>query len=90
MLRPFVACVVVMSMAAPCRGDEPVVRGNPQVLPQKIATFSICAADPQTGVCGAAVASMYPDVGHVVPYARAGVGAFCTQHYSVTAWGERA
>ena len=43
-------------------------------------TFSIVAVDPNTGVCGAAVASKYPAVGKVVPYARAGVGAFCTQH----------
>lgn len=55
-----------------------------------IATFSIVAADPETGVCGAAVASMYPAVGKSVAHARAGVGAFCTQHYGVTKWGERA
>lgn len=54
------------------------------------ATFSIVAVDPETGVCGAAVASKYPDVGHVVPYVRAGVGAFCTQHYHVPKWGEPA
>jgi len=36
-------------------------------------TFSIVAVDPNTGVCGAAVASKYPAVGKVVPYARAGV-----------------
>jgi uncharacterized Ntn-hydrolase superfamily protein len=53
-------------------------------------TFSIVAADPDSGVCGAAVASKYPDVGHVVPYARAGVGAFCTQHWHNPKWGERA
>jgi hypothetical protein len=42
-------------------------------------TFSIVAVDPEAGVCGAAVASKYPAVGRVVPYVRAGVGAFCTQ-----------
>jgi uncharacterized Ntn-hydrolase superfamily protein len=56
----------------------------------KVATFSICAVEPQTGICGAAVASRYPAVGSVVPYVRANVGAFCTQHYHVPAWGERA
>src|SRR5262249_20912064 len=55
-----------------------------------IATFSIVAADPDTGVCGAAVASKYPGVGKVVAHARGGVGAFCTQHYGVQKWGERA
>lgn len=53
-------------------------------------TFSIVAVDPETGVCGAAVASKYPAVGKVVPYCRAGVGAFCTQHWHHPAWGEKA
>ena len=54
------------------------------------ATFSIVAADPETGVCGAAVASKYPAVGKVVPYVRAGVGAFCTQHWHNPTWGPMA
>jgi uncharacterized Ntn-hydrolase superfamily protein len=54
------------------------------------ATFSIVAVDPQSGVVGAAVASKYPAVGKVVPYVRAGVGGFCTQHYHVPRWGEPA
>jgi uncharacterized Ntn-hydrolase superfamily protein len=53
-------------------------------------TFSIVAVDPDKGVCGAAVASKYPAVGKVVPYVRAGVGAFCTQHWHNPKWGERA
>ena len=53
-----------------------------------IATFSIAAVDPEEGVCGAAVASKYPAVGKTVAHARADVGAFCTQHYGVTKWGE--
>jgi len=53
-------------------------------------TFSIVAADPQAGVCGAAVASKFPAVGKVVPYVRAGVGAFCTQHWHNPPWGNRA
>ncbi|MDA1052551.1 MAG: DUF1028 domain-containing protein [Planctomycetota bacterium] len=57
---------------------------------EKTATFSIVAVDPETGICGAAVASKYPAVGKVVPYVRAGVGAFCTQHWHVPKWGERA
>lgn len=54
------------------------------------ATFSIVAVDPGSGICGAAVASKYPAVGKVVPYVRAGVGAFCTQHHHVPKWGEHA
>jgi len=53
-------------------------------------TFSIVAVDPETGVCGAAVASKYPAVGKVVPYVRAGVGAFCTQHWHNPDWAEPA
>lgn len=53
-------------------------------------TFSIVAVDPQTGETGVAVASKYPAVGKVVPYVRAGVGAFCTQHYHNPQWGEPA
>jgi uncharacterized Ntn-hydrolase superfamily protein len=56
----------------------------------KSATFSIVAYDPESGECGAAVASKYPAVGTVVPFARGGVGAFCTQHYHNPAFGPRA
>jgi uncharacterized Ntn-hydrolase superfamily protein len=45
-------------------------------------TFSIVAYDPANGDLGVAVASKFPSVGSVVPYARAGVGAVATQ-----AWG---
>ena len=58
--------------------------------PDITATFSIVAVDPDNHVCGAAVASKYPAVGKVVPYVRADIGAFCTQHYHVPKWGEPA
>ncbi len=54
------------------------------------STFSIVAADPETGVCGAAVASRYPGVGRIVPFVRPGVGAFCTQHWHDPTFSERA
>lgn len=54
------------------------------------ATFSIVAVDPETGDCGAAVASKFPGVGRIVPYVRADVGAFCTQHWHHPPWGEKA
>ena len=43
------------------------------------ATFSIVAADPETGEAGVAVASRFFAVGTVVPFAKAGVGAVATQ-----------
>lgn len=62
----------------------------PGIAPAITSTFSIVAVDPQAGECGAAVASKYPAVGRVVPYVRAGIGAFCTQHHHEPAWGEKA
>ncbi len=77
----------LMSKSNP-RGGPPDTAnaGNPDIT----ATFSIVAVDPENRVCGAAVASKYPAVGKVVPYVRADVGAFCTQHHHVPKWGEPA
>jgi uncharacterized Ntn-hydrolase superfamily protein len=68
---------------------EAVPTGDADRKPDIIATFSIAAVDPESGQCGAAVASRYPAVGKVVAHARAGVGAICTQHYGVQAWGNK-
>jgi uncharacterized Ntn-hydrolase superfamily protein len=57
---------------------------------QITATFSIAAIDPETGASGVAVASKAPQACLYVGHARAGVGAFCTQHYAVKPWGEKA
>jgi uncharacterized Ntn-hydrolase superfamily protein len=50
-------------------------------------TFSIAAADPEAGDWGVAVASRFPSVGAVVPWAKAGVGAVATQSWANTAFG---
>jgi uncharacterized Ntn-hydrolase superfamily protein len=50
-------------------------------------TFSIVAADPAAGDWGVAVASKFPCVGAVVPWAKAGVGAVATQSWANTAFG---
>ena len=50
-------------------------------------TFSIVAADPAAGDWGVAVASKFPCVGAVVPWARAGVGAVATQSWANTSFG---
>ncbi len=74
-----------------CAAEEDDRQRTAQASNQAVtATFSIVAADPETGVCGAAVASKYPAVGKVVIYVRPGVGAFCTQHWHHPPWGERA
>jgi uncharacterized Ntn-hydrolase superfamily protein len=54
------------------------------------STFSIVAADPETGEVGCAVQSRYFSVGLVVPWARAGVGAVATQAAGVAVYGARA
>ena len=52
-------------------------------------TFSLVAADPETGEVGVAVQSKYFAVGAVVPWAKAGVGAVATQAAGVAAYGPR-
>jgi uncharacterized Ntn-hydrolase superfamily protein len=55
----------------------------------KIATFSIVAYDPQESAWGIAVASKFPAVGAVVPWAKANAGAIATQSYANTTYGPR-
>lgn len=50
-------------------------------------TFSIVAFDPNNGDLGVVVASRFPCVGAVVPWARAGVGAVATQSWANTSFG---
>jgi len=57
--------------------------------PPRPTTFSIAAADPETGEVGVAVASRFFGVGAVVPHARAGVGAVATQSFANTSFGPR-
>lgn len=52
-------------------------------------TYSIVAWDSVTGDLGVAVQSKFPNVGGIVPWARAGVGAVATQSLANTAFGER-
>jgi uncharacterized Ntn-hydrolase superfamily protein len=69
------------------------VAQQPIVAPdhfQKLAhTYSIVAWDPVTGDLGVAVESKFPNVGGIVPWGRAGVGAVATQSLGNTAYGER-
>lgn len=50
-------------------------------------TFSIAAADLEAGDWGVAVASKFPCVGAIVPWARSGVGAVATQAWANTSFG---
>jgi uncharacterized Ntn-hydrolase superfamily protein len=62
---------------------------SPRVA-QPVATFSIVAAHLSAGDWGVAVASKFPAVGSVVPWARAGVGAVATQAWANVAFGPEA
>jgi uncharacterized Ntn-hydrolase superfamily protein len=53
----------------------------------RLATFSIVAYDPGEFAWGIAVASKFPAVGSVVPWAKAGSGAVATQSYANTTFG---
>jgi uncharacterized Ntn-hydrolase superfamily protein len=68
-------------------------RSSPTIAPshlQKLAhTYSIVAYDSSTGDLGVAVQSKFPNVGGIVPWGRAGVGAVATQSLGNTAYGER-
>lgn len=52
-------------------------------------TFSIVACDLEEQSWGVAVASKFPAVGAVVPFAKAAVGAVATQSYANTSFGPR-
>ena len=54
-----------------------------------LATFSIVACDLKAQAWGIAVASKFPAVGAVVPWARAKVGAIATQALANTSFGPR-
>src|SRR5512135_2230853 len=54
-----------------------------------LATFSIVACDLQAQAWGIAVASKFPAVGAVVPWAKARAGAVATQALANTTFGPR-
>jgi len=53
-----------------------------------VATYSIVARDPQTGEIGVAVQSHWFNVGMIVPWAEAGVGAVATQSFVDPSYGK--
>ena len=87
MVRNSILLIMLAGLCPSCAQDS---RQHSWSETNVTGTFSIVAVEPETGVCGAAVASKYPAVGKIVPYVRAGVGAFCTQHWHNPKWGERA
>ena len=70
-----------------------ILHHPPQPPPPDFAkrahTYSIVAYDSATGDLGIAVQSKFPNVGGLVPWAKAGVGAVATQALSNTDYGEK-
>jgi len=62
---------------------------RPPDLLKRAHTYSIVAYDSATGDLGVAVQSKFPNVGGIVPWARAGVGAVATQSLGNTEYGDK-
>jgi uncharacterized Ntn-hydrolase superfamily protein len=72
---------------SPLTAQQPIA--SPPHLEKLAHTYSIVAFDSATGDLGVAVQSKFPNVGGIVPWGRAGVGAVATQSLGNTAYGER-
>jgi len=62
---------------------------RPPDLAKRAHTYSIVAYDSATGDLGVAVQSKFPNVGGIVPWAQAGIGAIATQSLGNTDYGEQ-
>ena len=67
--------------------QQPAAR--PPDLLKRAHTYSIVAYDSATGDLGVAVQSKFPNVGGIVPWAKAGVGAVATQSLGNTDYGDK-
>ena len=87
-MKRFATCLAAALAAAPVLAAQQPVTAPPHL--EKLAhTYSIVAWDSATGDLGVAVQSKFPNVGGIVPWGRAGVGAVATQSLANTAYGER-
>lgn len=69
--------------------QAPLPTQAPADREKRAHTYSIVAWDSATGDLGVAVQSKFPNVGGIVPWAKAGVGAVATQALSNTDYGEK-
>jgi uncharacterized Ntn-hydrolase superfamily protein len=90
--KRLISCLAV-SLSPFTLHPSPSAAQQPTTAPShflKLAhTYSIVAFDSATGDLGVAVQSKFPNVGGIVPWGRAGVGAVATQSLGNTAYGER-
>ena len=78
---------LLASSQPPLSAQQPVT--SPTHFAKLAHTYSIVAFDSATGDLGVAVQSKFPNVGGIVPWGKAGVGAVATQSLGNTAYGER-
>src|SRR5260370_17505758 len=78
-----------MLLLAVCQILHQLPLPPPPDFTKRAHTYSIVAYDSATGDLGIAVQSKFPNVGGLVPWARAGVGAVATQALSYTDYGEK-
>src|SRR5437764_8642113 len=81
--------LVLASLALQRPPPPPPPPPRPPDLSKRAHTYSIVAYDSATGDLGVAVQSKFPNVGGLVPWAQAGVGAVATQSLSNTDYGGR-
>jgi len=77
--------LVLLALQAPTPTPTP----RPPDLLKRAHTYSIVAYDSATGDLGVAVQSKFPNVGGIVPWAKAGVGAVATQSLGNTDYGDK-
>lgn len=77
-MRPLAPFVLLAALALPAGASDPLAH-----------TYSIVARDPATGDLGVAVQSHWFQVGAMVAWAEAGVGAVATQSFVEPAYGPR-
>ncbi len=75
---PLIAALLAAPLATPLAARDPLAH-----------TYSIVARDPATGQIGVAVQSHWFQVGPIVPWAAAGVGAVATQSFVKVDYGPR-
>lgn len=79
-IRVLLTALLLVITPGATAGDDAPSRLRPEGVPARpVATYSIVARDGATGRIGVAVQSHWFDVGSVVPWAKAGVGAVATQ-----------
>ena len=79
-------CAVLLAVQ---QSPAPLPIQRPDDGLRRAHTYSIVAWDSATGDLGIAVQSKFPNVGGIVPWARAGVGAVATQSLANTDYGEK-